>query len=915
MNLEGPLRNEIEILTQTLDEVLSEQVGEERLALVREIRELGHQRRAGEQGAEEKLAARIASLSLDEAKIAIRALSIWFDLVNLAEDHQRIRVLRQREQQSAPRPRNESVAAAIAALRQRDVPAEDLRELLDRLLVDLVFTAHPTEAKRRTTRRLLRRFRDYLKDLERTDLSPHAERRLLDRIFCDMTILWQSDQMQPRRPEVLDEVKRGLAFYDSLWEVVPELYRELRQALAIDYPQVEMPPRPFLRFGSWIGGDRDGNPFVTADVTRQTLSLLRQAAIEGHLLRCREFVQLIAVSTRQVPVADTVARAVEEAANRWPDLRACFERVSPTETYRRWLTVIDYRLQQTLATGWETPRQSAYRSAADLEGDVAMMAQSIAAGRGGRIVATYLDDWLVQIRTFGLHLAALDIRQDTRVHVEVLTEIFRALGAADDYSLLNEEQKQDLLSRTLESHLALPETGFSEQTADTLALFRLLVQAVRAYGTAPLGGYVLSMTHQPSDVLTVLWFWKRAWREAGYPAGELPYLPIVPLFETIDDLHRAPQVFHALLSHPVYESYVRRNGDPTQIVMIGYSDSTKDGGYLAASWGLYRAQRLLADMAKRRDIRLIVFHGRGGALGRGGGPAARAILSLPSRAVGGALRMTEQGEVLVERYDDPQIAFRHLEQVTWATMLVSQSTSSDPDPVWLDAMEALAKYAYARYRQLVEAPGFLEYFDQATPISEIETLPIASRPSRRRQRRGLQDLRAIPWTFAWTQSRHLLPAWFGLGTAAAALGDGSGGEWSLLRRMYEEWAYFRAIVGNAELALVKADLGIARRYAELIQDGSAAHRIWPAIAEEYEASRDAVLRITGQKELIDATPWLQRSIARRNPVVDPLNLIQIELFRRLRRQSQAYSADAPERLHELLRLSIHGVASGMRTTG
>ena len=915
MDLEKPLRNEIEILTQTLDEVLSEQIGEERLALVREIRELGSRRRAGAPGAEEKLAARIASLSLEEAKIVIRALSIWFDLVNLAEDHQRIRVLRLREQQNAPRPRSESVAAAVAALKQADAPADDLRELTDRLRVELVFTAHPTEAKRRTTRRLLRRFRDYLKDMERTDLTPHAERRLLDRIFCDMTILWQSDQMQPRRPGVLDEVKRGLVFYDSLWDVVPELYRDLRQALAIDYPQVEMPPRPFLRFGSWIGGDRDGNPFVTAEVTRETLAGLRRAAIENHPPRCREFLQLIAVSARQVPVAGAVCRAVEEADRRWPDLRSRFEPVSGAEVYRRWMHVIEYRLEQSLAAvASEGSSPAAYRSAGELEDDIALVARSLDAGRGGRIVAAYLDDWLVQVRTFGLHLAALDIRQDTRVHVEVLAEVFRALGAADDYGSLAEEQRQDLLSRTMESDAALPQAALSEQAADTLALFRLLVHVVRAYGTAPLGGHVLSMTHQPSDVLAVLWFWKRAWREAGFPAGELPYLPIVPLFETIDDLHRAPQVFHALLSHPSYENYVRLHAAPTQIVMIGYSDSTKDGGYLAASWGLYRAQDLLAAMAERRGVRLIVFHGRGGALGRGGGPAARAILSLPSRAVGGALRMTEQGEVLVERYDDPQIAFRHLEQVTWATILVSQSRSADPEPVWLDTMESLAKHAYRRYRQLVEAPGFLEYFDQATPISEIENLPIASRPSRRRQRRGLQDLRAIPWTFAWTQSRHLLPAWFGLGTAASALVGGNGGDWSLLRRMFEQWAYFRAIIGNAELALVKADLGIARRYTELIQD-EAARRIWPLIAEEYEASRVAVLRITGQKELIEATPWLQRSIARRNPLVDPLNLIQIELFRRLRRQDQAQPGDDPERLHELLRLSIQGVAAGMRTTG
>jgi phosphoenolpyruvate carboxylase len=370
----------------------------------------------------------------------------------------------------------------------------------------------------------------------------------------------------------------------------------------------------------------------------------------------------------------------------------------------------------------------------------------------------------------------------------------------------------------------------------------------------------------------------------------------------------------SLLATPRYGAYLNKSPKREQIVMVGYSDSTKDGGYLSAGWGLHRAQEKLAEVAERNQFRLIVFHGRGGALGRGGGPAARAIRSLPAKSVGGSLRMTEQGEVLAERYDAPQIAHRHLEQVTWATMLVTRDTDNEPPAVWRETMDKLTERSFLHYRELVEMPGFLAYFGQATPISEIEHLPIGSRPARRRERRSLSDLRAIPWTFAWTQSRQLIPAWYGLGKAVYWWIEEGGGDWSTLSKMYDRWRLFRALIDNADLALAKADMSIARRYADLAKDQGASEKVWQAIAGEFQVSRAAVLMIQRQPELLGGIPWLQRSIAERNPYVDPLNLIQIELIRRLTKLGDKAETDG-QPLREMIRQTIQGIAAGLRSTG
>lgn len=899
-----------------LDEIVEEHVGHEHFHVINTLRRLAKERRAGLPGVEAELVRRIEALTKEETREAIRALSIYFDLANMAEDCRRIEVLRERGRQAGTRPIHESLADAVAQLKAAGLDAAQVQALLDRLSIDMVFTAHPTEAKRRTTRNLLRRMRSILEEFRHQDLLPAEIDDRTDELRSLMMVLWETEMIRPRPPEVLDEVARGLYFTAGLWDVAPQLLNGLRKAIADHYPDDKITVPQFLRFGSWMGGDRDGNPNVTADVTAEVLTVLRRHTVEQHLATCRDLRWVLVMSGRETHPDKRLVDAVSQAGVRWPELRERLEFISPHEIFRAWMTVIRHRLELTVdADAGSASAVGGYASADELEADVKLLADSIIADGGQRIVDTFLVPWLDQIRTFGFHFARLDVRQDSFDHEQALAEMLRMAGACDDYGALDERGKQKILVEALKLPVPWPKDAkaLDGGTRESIALLRLLARTVKVQGTGPLGGYVISMTHHVSDLLEVLLVWTWAWRELTGGDDDLPYLPIVPLFETIDDLKRASDVLAALLENETYREYLRRSPLSEQMIMLGYSDSTKDGGYVAAVWGLNRAMHELAAVAARHDVRIVTFHGRGGALGRGGGPTARAIRSLPPVAIGGAIRMTEQGEVLAERYDDPNIARRHLEQVCWAVMLITGVPEPLPRPEWVAMMNDLSERALAHYRKLIEDPGFLAFFDRATPISEIERLPIGSRPAKRRERKSLADLRAIPWTFAWTQCRQILPAWFGLGTAISQIVEGGDDAWQPLQQMYREWPFFQALIDNAELALAKADMGIARQYT-LLDEEPSAERLRQTIASEYDLSRGAVLMITGVPELLGGTPWLQRSIGERNPYVDPLNFLQVELLKRLR---HADADDEPEvaALRDLVRMSIQGVAAGLRTTG
>lgn len=906
------LHEEVNALDDVLQQVIAELAGDGAVALVRTVRELAQRRRAGEPEAERELIRCIEHADDEALSALIHALILYFDLANLSEDRHRVRVLREREQKGHPAARAESIAEAIERLCEAGLDADEMQALLNRLAIELVFTAHPTEAKRKSLREKIRDLRGHMREMDDSSLLPREREQLWRRVRYDLIALWQTDFLRDRKPSVLEEVNRSLFFATTLWDVVPRLYDDFRDALDRAYPHADLAVPPFLKFATWIGGDRDGNPNVTAPVTQQTLVSMRQAALKRHVLQCAAVRRSLSVSDGKIAVSSDLKQALAGAVGRWPHLAELIAPISHRESCRRWLRVVQWRLEQTsLAEPFARPPEGAYAGSAELTHDVELLHRTLLNNVAGNRMAGHVREWLCQIDVFGFHLMRLDVRQESSWYHGVMGEILAHAGVTSEYAELDERGRQMALTTSMPWKADLDTAQLSESAHEAINLFRLLAETIAMNGETSLGALIVSMTHQPSDVLAVLWLSHWAGVRAGLDAA-LP-MPIVPLFETIQDLRGAPMTLASMLDLPAWAAHVKRDGG-RQIIMIGYSDSTKDGGYLTASWELYKAQTELTTVARSRNVRPVFFHGRGGSLGRGGGPAARGILSLPRETMDGAIRITEQGEVLAERYDDPHVAHRHLEQVSWATLLVAGATGEPIAPEWREAMNRMSDEAFAAYRELVDHPGFIRYFESATPISEIENLPIGSRPARRGGERSLSSLRAIPWVFSWTQCRHLIPGWYGFGAAIERFTEESESALQIVQAMYERWPFFRAMIDNAELAIAKADMDIGRHYAELVEDESIQHEVWGRIESEHARSCQAVLKAAGREELLSGLPWLHRSIAVRNPFVDPLNFIQISLFRRVR-SSDAGNEEQNDRLRHLIRLTIQGIAAGLRTTG
>lgn len=903
---DAEVRQELGFLGAELGDTIREFAGEPTYEIVEQLRRAAWDRRIGVESADEQIKALIASLDDEQIRVVIRAFTILLDLFNLVEDRRRVRVLGERAKQAYPNPRAESIRAAVAELKARETSPAEVQSILDALHVDLVFTAHPTEAKRRSVRSKLRVIRQLLEEYD-SDQLPEDRDRTEHLIRTEIAKLWQTDFIRPWRPSVMQEVARGLSIKPVLWNEVPKVSEELRRALQESFGDEVRLNGPSITFGSWIGGDRDGHPGVTAEVTEETFAWLRREAITFHLQACERLFDSLSISTRQVSIDQRLTTAIDEAIARWPHLEERLASLPPSEWFRRWLSIIHWKLEQTQLPSESATAGAAYGSAGQLAEDVAILTESIQSLSGGKYVTRELERWQTQIKSFGLHLARLDVRQSANIYKDVVNELLRTCDWHSDPESLSETDRIEVLSETLGRRLPTDEGDFSSMVCETLALFRTLHRVAAEYTTAAIGAHVISMTSAPSDVLTVLWLWELVKPEGSNDDG---CIPVVPLLETIDDLTAGPSILAGMCAIPAYRDLLRRQGDQ-QMIMLGYSDSTKDGGYLSACWALHQAQQALVDTAGQHGIELTFFHGRGGSLGRGGGPAARGILSLPRGTFHGSLRLTEQGEVLADRYDDPAIAHRHLEQLIWSSLLAAGSTINADSQRWYAKMDEVAKVSLAKYRELLEQPGFVQFFRSVTPIAEIEQLPIGSRPSRRKSGGGLSDLRAIPWVFSWTQSRCLIPAWYGLGTA---LGTAVQDEQQLaeLRTMYDRWPFFRALIDNAELALAKSDLEIANEYASLAADQESSQPFRSLIASQYRESCQVVLALTGQAELLDGTPWLKESIRVRNRFIDPLNLIQVELLRR----GQAYAAEeTPIELRHLTRLSINGIAAGMRTSG
>ncbi len=928
--LHKELSADIHLLGDLLGKVIRRQAGVETFELEERFRSLSKVRRQDREGADEvaaSLTQLVESLDLRQIREVARAFTLYFQLINVAEDHHRARVLRARMRAHAPQPIGESLRAAIAEMWHSGIDEFQMQRMLDGLHIEPVFTAHPTEAKRRTLISKLKRIEDGLRKLDAPNLLPSDEARLKQALLAEVTILWLTAQARVAKPSVTDEVKTGLYYFEStIWDVVPKVYREIEAALAEHYPSVKLPQR-FLTFGSWIGGDRDGNPNVTAFVTAETLRLHRVLALSRHGETASGLARSLSLSEQLHKPAPEMMRLLEEEEAEFSGHTKFLAEQYPEEPYR----LLAAALRADLNDANHDPVKSRLlendnspmadlQTADDLLKPLTSMDLSLRNGHTDAIAGAELKDALFQANVFGVNVARLDIRQFSDYHDAALAEIFAKLGIATNYAEMSPTQRAELLTEQLAKEI--PDFGrpadYSETTSELLQLFRVLSRAVELYGPEMIGPYIISMTTDVDDVLSVLLLakWHGLCLRGDNYRQALP--AIAPLFETREDLKNAPQVMATLFNHPSYRAHLAAQG-MEQIVMIGYSDSNKDAGYLTATWELYQAQDLLAQCCRQHEVKLTLFHGRGGTIARGGGPASRAILAQPPGSVEGRIRITEQGEVINDYYFNPEIAERHLEQLISAVLIAStpgHKRRAAPRAAWVSVMEELAATAFKAYRKFIyETPAVLQYWQEATPINELGGMRIGSRPARRKSGDVFAGLRAIPWGFSWMQSRHNLPAWYGVGQAIAKfVGTGEMAEKQLetLQEMHRRWPFFRTMIDNLQVALGKADMGIARLYAELVEDENVREEVFSEIESSFRETVQWVTRISGQRAILDNQPTLQRSIRLRNPYVDPLNFLQVRLLRQLRKSP---SADEELSLQQALYITINGIAAGLKNTG
>jgi phosphoenolpyruvate carboxylase len=883
---EEPLSRDIHLLGDILGEVIVALEGQELFDLEERVRSISKARRRGQ--AAEELTSLIQAQPSTMLVGLVKCFSNYFQLVNLAEDAQRVRVLRERELQGSTVA--ESLEDAVLAIQNAGLDRDALGEHLGGSAIRLVFTAHPTEAKRSVVLAKLREIGRALERLDNPRLLQRERRRLVDAIRSSVVALWQTRVARPEKPSILDEVYHGLYFLiNTVIEVLPELLEDFAELVRTHLGLADYRPRPYLRFGTWIGGDRDGHPDVTPEVTIATLDLMRSAAQNYYLAAVERLSEQLSQSLDEVEISDELGRslAVESAAA--PELAGDLQSRYKDEPYRQKLGFVASRL-----------RRGSYRSGDELLGDLRAMATSLEANGAMSVSAVSLGRLIRQVEAFGLTLATMDIRQEASRHHNAIAEILSANGRVD-YGELDSGARADLLDDVIKSPTIKTFLELAPEASDTWESCRAIHQAHQTFGKSCIDAYVISLTRNASDVLAV-----QLLLTLAEVASDLD---IVPLFETREDLRAAPGVLEDLFSRPVYKKHLMARGNKQQ-VMIGYSDSNKDTGYLPANWELYRAQREIADVCNRHGVMPEFFHGRGGTTARGGGPLNRAILGQPGGTVRGRLKVTEQGETIAERYANRDIAYRHLSQVVNAVIKASLKPRIELSPALVETMTLAGEAARAAYIDLVRDERFSEYFHQATPIDEISRLTIGSRPARRPSgAAGIDNLRAIPWVFAWMQCRANIPGWYGLGsglaTAAASGAD--------LNAAHRDWDFFRAVIDNAQMALAKTDLAIASLYTELVAERELRERIFAMISSEYERTLAVVLQTTGQTVLLESSPELRLSIEQRNPYVDPLNYLQVELLRRFRTTEEGSPEHA--RLRAGILQTINGIAAGMKNTG
>ncbi len=915
--MDEALHADIRLLGRILGETIRALDGEEIFLLIENIRQLAVRfHRNHEQAAQAELESILSGLSDSRINSLTRAFGYFSILANIAEDHHHTRRWRAHLIAGSP-PREGSLAAGIARAREDGFDTARLKDFFANATISPVLTAHPTEVQRRSILDILDTIGALLNRRDRLAQTKAEHEDIEIELRSLVMTLWQTRMLRPTKLSVLDEVENALAFFDAtFFAEVPKLYAAVEHELGDHAGDLPV----FLEIGSWIGGDRDGNPFVDGVVLTEALARQAERAFGFYASEVRKLRRELTLASYHVSTTPEL-QALAAQSTGHPAHQA-------DEPYRLALASIQARIAAThVALFGRKPAGPVpvsyhdavepYATPEDFAADLSIIANSLRANGSGLLTQGRLGTVLRGARVFGWTLAPIDLRQNSAVHERTIAELFEVASPGRNYLTLGEEDRIALLLAELATSrpLVSRHVTYSAETAKELAIFDAARAAHLRYGKRAVRTAIISMTRGVSDMLELAVLLK----ESGLlrPAEGVLDVNIVPLFETIDDLRAASAIMDRLLSLPFYHALLAGRAG-TQEVMLGYSDSNKDGGFMTSGWELYRAEVGLVDVFARHGVKLRLFHGRGGSVGRGGGPSYQAILAQPKGAVQGQIRLTEQGEVIAAKYGNPEVGRRNLEVIVAATLVATAEPAiSEPlAPSFLQVMGELSDAAYAAYRNLVyETPGFEDYFWASTVITEIAALNLGSRPASRAKGRTIEDLRAIPWVFSWAQCRVMLPGWYGFGSAVDAViaKRGDRGMW-LLQSMFEEWPVFSTLLLNMDMVLAKADMGIAERYAGLVEDSALRDRIFPRIKAEYARSRAHLLTITGQRALLDRNPVLRRSITSRFPYLDPLNHVQVEMLRRYRGQTEA-EAESSGRVRRGVHISINGVASALRNSG
>ena len=907
-----PLRDDIRLLGRLLGDCVREQEGDAVFDIIENIRQTSIRFYRSDDGtARRELENILSALSPDQAVQVVRGFSYFSHLANIAEDQHHIRRTRAHDI-AGDAPRAGTIANALEHAGQAGISGAAIRAFFKDALVSPVLTAHPTEVRRKSTMRHEMEVATQLDNRERGHRTPDELAAIEEQLRRSVLTVWQTNLLRQSKLAVRDEVENGLSYYDyTFLRALPKFYAALEDQLnRLDPDGAGTPISSFLLIGSWIGGDRDGNPFVTADVLRQTLRMQSRRAFTFYLEELHELGGELSLSSRVVDVS----AALQALADNSPDTSPHRE----FEPYRRAISGLYARLAATsVKFGASAPSRhpigeaAPYDSPAELLADLEIIRTSLVENKSAALTQGRLRLLSRAVDCFGFHLARLDLRQNSAVHERTIAELFEAVEPSTGYTEKSEDERVDLLVRELGTARALlrPSWDYSQTTSSELAILEATAEAHAIHGPCAIPTAIISNTTDVSDLLELAVLLKQV--GLVEPAGKSA-VNIVPLFETIDDLRNCVAIMDRLLSIPQYRALIDSLGG-VQEVMLGYSDSNKDGGFVTSGWELYKAEIGLIDVFRRHDVRLRLFHGRGGTVGRGGGPSYEAILAQPTGAVQGQIRVTEQGEIISSKYSNPDLGRRNLEAMTAATLEATllQPEQKAPKKDFLQVMEQLSAHAHAAYRGLVyETEGFEEYFQASTVISEISSLNIGSRPASRKQSGLIEDLRAIPWVFSWAQCRLMLPGWYGFGSAVATwLEHNPTDGLAQLQKMYADWPFFRTQLSNMDMVLAKSSIAIASRYAALVEDEHLRAQIFGRIRDEWRASIDALLKISGNDRLLQGNPLLERSIQNRFPYLDPLNHIQVELLKQHRRKS------GDPKVLRGIQLTINGISAGLRNSG